>query len=220
LSKTKHLTLTVPRMYPAQMEFADRPHRYKLGRWGRRRGKTVFAFAVAVLGHGPIQTDGQPLHKGLRHGLDVLWVGRSKDQARGIWFGEVKPRFESAGGSCNDSLMMATLPGFGNLIVRSQDRDSINNARGLGAQIAGIVGDEVAHWDDAEGVWLEVMAPMLADNLGWFVAISTTEPGSWFNRKCTDVLAGKATEDWTESYGTAKDNPYISAKGFASLVSE
>lgn len=220
MSSVKRLTLTVPQMYEAQLEFANRPHRYKLGRWGRRRGKTVFAFAAAVLGHGPMQPDGQPLHKGLRHGLDVLWVGRSKDQARGIWLGEVKPRFEAAGGSVNDTLMMASLPGFGSLIVRSQDRDSINNARGLGAKIAGIVGDEVAHWDDAEDVWLEVMVPMLADNMGWAIFISTTEPGSWFNRKCQQVLTGKASDEWTESYGTAKDNPYISPAAFAALVAE
>lgn len=108
---TREVTLKIPRLYDHQQGFADRPERFKLGRWGRRAGKTVYAFTTAVMGHGPLLPDGEPMHKGLRHGLDVIWVGRSKDQARGIWFGEVKPRFEAAGGSCNDTLMMATIGG-------------------------------------------------------------------------------------------------------------
>lgn len=215
-------TLKMPGLYPHQQRASDAPQPFKLLRWGRRTGKTVQIFRDAVLGHGPIQPNGEPLHRGMRHGLDVVWVGRSKDQARTIWNNEVKPRFEATGiANINETLLTASLPGMGRLIVKSQDRDSINNVRGMGSTIAGFVGDEVAHWDDAEGVWLDVLLPILTDNLGWATFVSTTEPGSWFNRQCAKAMAGELDPAvWLHCHHTARDNPRISPVAFERMIAE
>ena len=218
----REVTLKVPGLYPHQQRLADSAAPFKLARWGRRAGKTVTIFQNAVMGHGPLGEDGQPIHKGLRHGLDVVWVGRSKDQARIIWNTEVRPRFEATGvADINETLLTASLPGFGKLMVKSQDRDSINNVRGMGATLAGVVGDEVAHWDDAESVWLDVLLPTLTDNFGWAEFVSTTEPGSWFNRQCAKVMSGELPEtSWFHTHATALDNPRISPIAFERLLSE
>ncbi len=218
----REITLKVPGLYPHQLRLADSGAPFKLARWGRRTGKTVTIFQNAVMGHGPIGADGQPIFKGLRHGLDVVWVGRSKDQARIIWNTEVRPRFEATGvAEINETLLTASLPGFGKLIVKSQDRDSINNVRGMGATLGGVVGDEVAHWDDAESVWLDVLLPTLTDNFGWATFVSTTEPGSWFNRQCAKAMAGELPEtSWFHSHATALDNPRISPIAFERMLAE
>jgi hypothetical protein len=218
----REVTLRVPGLYPHQQRLDEAPQPFKLARWGRRAGKTVWIFRAAVMGHGPLGADGEPIHKGLRHGKDVVWVGRSKDQARTIWNNEVRPRFEATGvANINDTLFTATMPGFGKLIVKSQDRDSISNVRGMGDTIGGVVGDEVAHWDDAESAWLDVLLPVLTDNLGWFAAVSTTEPGSWFNRQCADIMAGnKPVNTWFHTHATALDNPRISPVAFDRLLAE
>ena len=218
----KVVELKLPGLYPHQERLNAAVQPFKLARWGRRAGKTVTIFRMAMLGHGPTGADGQPIHKGLLHGKDVVWVGRSKDQARTIWNNEVRPRFEATGvAQINDTLFTATLPGCGKLIVKSQDKDSINNVRGMGDTIGGVVGDEVAHWDDAESAWLDVLLPVLTDNLGWFTAVSTTEPGSWFNRQCAKAMSGESNMgSWFHTHATAKDNPRISKAAFERLLSE
>jgi len=220
----REVTLKVPGLYGHQRIINDAAQRFKLGRWGRRAGKTVWVFRSAVMGHGPIMADGLPLHKGIIHGKDVVWVGRSKDQARTIWNNEVRPRFEATGiGQINDTLFTATLAGsgFGKIIVKSQDKDSISNVRGMGDTVGGVVGDEVAHWDDAEGVFKDILLPVLTDNLGWFAGVSTTEPGSWFNRQCARIMSGDANvATWFHSYATARENPRISKTAFDQLIAE
>ena len=222
MAKGREVTLRVPGQYPHQVRLSEASAPFKLARWGRRAGKTVEIFRQAVMGHGPAGADGQPIFKGLRHGLDVVWVGRSKDQARIIWNTEVRPRFEATGvADINETLLTASLPGFGKLMVKSQDRDSINNVRGMGATLAGIVGDEVAHWDDAEAVWLDVLLPTLTDNMGWATFVSTTEPGSWFNRQCAKAMAGELPpSSWFHTHATALDNPRISRVAFDRLLAE
>ena len=222
MARGREVTLRVPGQYPHQTVLSDSPAPFKLARWGRRAGKTVEIFRQAVMGHGPLGADGEPIFRGLRHGLDVVWVGRSKDQARIIWNTEVRPRFEATGvADINETLLTASLPGFGKLMVKSQDRDSINNVRGMGATLGGIVGDEVAHWDNAEAVWLDVLLPTLTDNMGWATFVSTTEPGSWFNRQCAKAMSGDLpAATWFHTHATALDNPRISQVAFDRLLAE
>jgi hypothetical protein len=220
--------LLIPALFPHQQEDADRPERHKLARWGRRRGKSRMGFHVAVVGHGPTQPNGEPLWRGIAHGrkvgevytpFDVLWVGRSLKQASQIYTEEVRPRFKAAGGYTNDTDMIASCQGTGRIIVCSQDADSINNARGLGANLIGVIGDEVAHWDAAQDKWLEVLVPMLTDNFGWAWFVSTTEPGSWFNQLCEQTMASEKP-GWYHSHGDARDNPRITPEAFDALVAE
>ena len=221
--------LIIPALFGYQQHDADRPERHKLSRWGRRRGKSRMAFHVAVMGHGPDQEGPDtPLWRGLRHGrmvggrytpYDVIWIGRSLKQASQIYTEEVKPRFRAAGGYTNDTDLVASCPGTGRLIVCSQDADSINNVRGQGANVCGIIGDEVSHWTRAEDIWLEILVPMLADNFGWSWFISTTEPGSWFNQLSEQIMAGEKP-GWYHSHGDARDNPRITAEAFDAMVAE
>jgi len=212
-------TLALPGLFPHQQAVADHPAPRKLLPWGRRAGKSRFDLSAAVEGHGPV-TNGQPLHRGLLQNRDVLWVGRSVKQAGIIWTEEVKPRFSRAGAYTNDTQMVAQLYGFGRLIVCSQDADSIANARGMGARVAGVICDEAAHWDDAENVWKQILVPMLLDNEGWAVFSSTTHAGSWFNQQCDRFDAGGLGEDWMLWEATALQNPIISPAAFDKMVAE
>jgi len=57
--------------------------------------------------------------------------------------------------------------------------------------------------------------------LGWFAGVSTTEPGSWFNRQCAGVMSGDINPNtWFHSHYTALDNPRISKAAFEQLVAE
>lgn len=218
------LELRIPRPHAKQRELLDRRERFKLARWGRRAGKNIVAEQAAIIGHGAYGTDGTRGHKGLMHGRDVLWVARSLRQAQAIWDGEVRPRFRAAFGddATNDTKMIARMPGVdgGALIVCSQDADSIANARGLGARIGGIVGDEVAHWDRAEKTWLEILLPILTDNEGWALFISTTEPGSWFNAQCEAEADGTLTQNWVQTHATAWDNPRLTRTAIETMIAE
>lgn len=214
-------TFHVQRMYPHQQLDVVRPERFKASLWGRRAGKSRMAYTTAIMGHGPVGEDGEPKWRGIRHGFDVLWIGRSHEQASQIWDEEVAPRFRAAFGndSVNHTLKRATFPNGGHLIVTSQDREAIKNARGKGARIIGIIGDEVCHWDDAEDVWLSVLNPMLADNFGWAWFISTSEPGSWFN-SLIDEIEEEKRAGWYFSERTALDNPRITREAFDAMVAE
>lgn len=212
--------LRIPAPFDFQAVACDSAAWYKLLCWGRRAGKSRLALRSANLGHGPMH-GGEPLHKGLIHNFDVIWVARSLKQAKSIWSEEVKPRFRDAGGYMNDTDLIAQVYGCGRLIVCSQDPDSINNARGMGATVGGVICDEVAHWHDAEGVWKEVLLPLLLDNDGW--AMFTSTPSlvpSWFNEQCDRCAAGDLNERWGLWEATAQDNPIISPDAFRALVDE
>lgn len=155
---------------------------------------------------------------GLASGLDIVWIGQSIKQARNIWTEVVAPRMKAAGAYTNDTDMIAQLYGMGRFIVCTQEKHSIQQVRGMGAQVGGMILDEVARWDDAESVFKEELAPILLDNTGWTIWTSMPHAGSYFNTMCDTIATGALGDDWALFEGTAEDNPLIDPQGFADLV--
>lgn len=202
--------------------------RWKVCPWGRRRGKTVWAFKASIVGHGPI-TDGVPMFPGVAQGWDVVWIPPDYTQAKTLWREWVKPRFEDVDGvSLNNQDFSVLFEDGGGFHIRSNE--NIRSVRGFGKRLKGVIFEEAAHFD-LEYAWRDVVRPMLADNIGWAIFISTTNGGqdgnpekiapSFFNRLVQEIRDGKRdTREWGEWHGTARDNPRITPEEFAALVAE
>jgi hypothetical protein len=216
-----------------QLPVIRHPARNKLHRAGRRTGKSRCALYCAVNGHGPVgDHDGtgilRPLHKGLVHGLDVVWIAPDYPQSRIIWREDVRPKFRNMeGATLNESERTVTFDGLGTLHVRSAE--VIDGVRGMGARLAGVIVDEGAYLD-LEYALRDVLRPALTDNRGWLLVPSTTNAGgdgnaekrvpSFFNLLCEEVRAGERGEEWAEFYGTAYDNSALSREAVDELVAE
>ena len=61
---------------PHQVGALDSPKRFKVLRWGRRRGKTRTGFRAATRGHGSL-----PNGKGFLEGGEILWIVRDYKNA-------------------------------------------------------------------------------------------------------------------------------------------
>lgn len=227
MSATGTLDLQAPLVH--QVPIFDAPQRFKVKRCGRRFGKTRGAWVAAMVGHGPGWYEFEPLHEGVAQGWDVVWLAPDYPQAKSIWLEDIKPRAENLDGvTLNNSDFMLTLEGAGHFYVRSAE--AIKSLRGLGAKLKGIVIDEAA-WMDLESHWRDVIRPILMDNHGWAIIMSTTNAGldgnadhrmpSFFNQLCQEIQDGaRDPEEWIEFYGTALDNPAIAPAEFRSMLKE
>jgi len=120
---------------------------------------------------------------------------------------------------------------IGSLHVRSAE--AIASIRGLGSQLKGVIINEAAHLDLAEA-WRRVIRPLLMDNQGWALIMSTPNRGtdggvdeqgvrrvpSYFNTLCEQVKNGYRGEEWAYFTGDARENPKIAASEFQALVAE
>lgn len=222
---TDEILIPAPLLH--QIPIVESAARFKVVRAGRRGGKTVLAEGCAVVGHGP-EIGGEPLHKGIVHDLDVVWVARDYTQAGIMWHEFIRPRFKGVPGvRVNEGDRTVTLGGAGTLFVISAE--NIASARGMGKRLAGMIIEEAA-WLDLQTALRDVIMPALMDNEGWLILISTTNAGpdgnqlketpSYFNRICEEIRAGERSAEWAEFHFTADDNPKISARALASLVAE
>jgi hypothetical protein len=222
-------TLDIQHPLSNQEPIFNDPRRFKVIRAGRRFSKTRGAWIASMIGHGPGWEEFQPMWEGVLQGWDVVWLAPDFPQARSIWLEEVKPRCtELEGVNLNNTDMTVTLEGGGHLHIRSAQ--AVESIRGLGARVKGVVIDEAA-WLDLESHWRDVIRPILMDNHGWAIIMSTTNAGldgnpqhrtpSFFNLLCLEIQSGqRSAEEWVEFYGTAMDNPLIAAEDFLSLVNE
>jgi hypothetical protein len=235
--------LTLPLPLDHQLPVHESTARFKVVRAGRRWGKTREAFIAANAGHGPGWHDGEPLYPGLLQGWDVVWLGKDYPQARQIWEEGVEPRYRGLSGTdgcvdLNQSERTVKLRGGGTLHIRSAEIKSLQGIRGLGAKLKGVIIDEAA-WLDFDYAWKNVLRPMLMDNQGWAIVMSTTNAGldggkdpetgnpispSGFNRLCEQVMAGAVgrtrQDGWEHFYGIASDNPKIQPTEFRALLTE
>lgn len=232
-------SLKLQKLFTFQQASHDQPNKRKLYLWGRRSGKTRAVLRAAVTGHGPMvpvdpldPTKGmRPALRGLAQGGDVLWLGPDYTQLATIWREEIKPRFDEADGcrTTSDSPMIASLGGNNLIIATTENPRAL---RGMGAKAVGVIVDESAHLD-LENLLKDVVLPILLDNDGWLILASTpnagsdghvTEDGSkrtpsYFNVIAEQIRAG-TMPNWFMSHHDARDNPRISAAGFAELVAE
>lgn len=222
--------LILPRPLAHQLGVHEDPARFKVHRWGRRTGKTRHALICALGGHGPGWDEGTPMHPGILQGWDVPWIARDYKQATAIWAEEIKPRFQPHGADlpgCDvrEADLEVVIAGFGRLQIRTAENAA--SIRGLGARLKGVVIDEAAYMK-LRHIWLAIVRPILVDNVGWAVIMSTTNAGldgdkdpetgnpitpSWFNQLCEGVMASRhgytADDGWLHTHKTARDNPVI-----------
>jgi hypothetical protein len=227
--------LVLPEPVGKQEAMLESPAARKVLRWGRRSGKTRGAFLAALLGHGPIDAHGMPMHRGVLQGGDVVWICPTyANLSTVLWKEEIVPRMGHLPWiTLNKQDHDITIPGVGSLLLRSGDREAIDNVRGVGKRLFGVIIDEAAHMD-SRGALLDVILPALLDNDGWLILMSTTNAGadggyddtgapqmpSYFNQICEQIETGQRSDDWQHFFSTARDNPLISAKGIQGLIDE
>lgn len=221
--------ILIPAPLPHQTPIVDSAARFKVVRAGRRGGKTVLAEGCAIVGHGPADpVSGDPMFRGIAHGLDVVWVARDYTQAGIMWHEFIRPRFKGVQGvRVNEADRTVGIIGGGTLFVISAE--NIASARGMGKRLAGAIVEEAA-WLDLQSALRDVLLPALMDNQGWLMLISTTNAGpdgnqqketpSYFNRICEEIRAGQRSNEWAEFHFTAQDNPTIDPTSFDTLVAE
>lgn len=235
-SEILRVRLVIPAPLVHQVADFEAADRFKVLRWGRRAGKSRFGFIAGTVGHGPGWKEKAPKFPGIAQGGDVCWIGKNNPQTAQIWYEEILPRFDNLEGiEVNRVERKVTIDGAGSLHIRSAE--AIASVRGIGANLVGVILDEAAHWPFLDG-WRNELRPILMDNEGWAVVMSTTNGGedgevnelgdkiapSGFNRLCLEIMAGRpgrtAGDGWRHSHKTARDNPKIKAAEFAATVRE
>jgi hypothetical protein len=231
--------LRLPLPLQHQRPMMDSPARFKVRRAGRREGKTTLDFVAAMGGHGPGWQTGDPMWQAVLQGWDVVWIAKDYPQARAIWQAEIEPRCRGLdGATLNVTERTVKFSSGGTLHIRSAEKSSLMGIRGLGKRVKGVICDEGAWWD-LRYAWQKILRPILADNQGWAIITSTTNKGSdggiddetgnivtpsYFNRLCQAVMDGAAgrtlADGWAHFYGTAADNPKITAAEFRALLQE
>lgn len=227
--------LSIPRVLDHTRADFEAPQRFKLLRWGRRRGKTRLVFRCALAGHGPADAQGQRQWRGMDRGGRGVWIVPIREQSTAIWTEEILPRFAGVPGiKLNESERWVQVPGGGRLYVISAE--AIDNIRGWSLDFA--ILDEAAHMD-LEYCWHAVVWYCLLDRGGWAIFSSTTNAGrdgnaarvtpSYFNRLCTlHANTSRAGEvgypgsaldptEWHHSWGETRDNPLLPVREVAAL---
>lgn len=186
------------------------------------------ALVAAIAGHGP-GTDGDRRFQGIVQGKDVVWIAQDyPNLLRVAWKEEIRPRLAHLPYvKLNEQAHTATLKGLGTLHFVSAE--AIDGIRGMGSKVGGVIVDEAA-WLDLERALLDVILPILLDNGGWLMLLSTTNAGadgntakrlpSYFNVLAEQTRSGERSADWAEFYGTAFDNPVIDPVGIEELIKE
>lgn len=228
------VALQLPEPVGKQVDWLASPATRKVLRVGRRGGKTRFAFMAALLGHGP-DVAGHPSLPGVLQGGDVVWISPSyANLSTVLWREEIVPRMAHLPWVHLDkALHDVTIPGLGALLLRSGDRDAIDNVRGVGKRLRGVIVDEAAHMD-LRGALQDIILPACLDNGAWLILMSTTNAGkdggyddtgapqvpSYFNLLCGQIQRGERSAEWAEFTGTAYDNPELDTAAIDELVSE
>jgi hypothetical protein len=227
--------LILPEPVGKQWEWLDSPASRKVLRVGRRGTKTRFAFTAGMMGHGPGWEEDNPRFGGILQGGDVVWICPTyANLTTVLWREEIVPRMGHLPWvNLDKSLHDVNIPGLGSLMLRSGDREAIDNVRGIGKRLKGVIVDEAAHMD-SRGALLDVILPALMDNGGWLILMSTTNAGSdggyddtgapqmpsYFNQICEEWDAGKRGPEWQVFYATAYDNPTLPKEAIDELIAE
>lgn len=228
-------TLELPEPVGKQYDMLDSSALRKVLRFGRRGGKTRFAFIAALAGHGDGWEDSKPKLGGVLQGGDVVWICPTySNLSTVLWREEIEPRMGHLPWvSLNKTTHDVEIPGLGALMLRSGDRSAIDSVRGVGKRLKGVIIDEAAHLD-LRGALQDVILPALVDNGGWLILMSTTNAGqdggyddtgapqvpSYFNQICAQIVAGERGPEWQQFTGTAYDNPTLDRQAIDDLIAE
>jgi hypothetical protein len=233
------IQLGLPMPFEKQRAILEHPARFKVVRAVRRFSKSVGAMIAGLAGHGPRVTPeligdpdfphatedrlGRPLWPGVAEGWTVIWLAPDYTQSDALWMEEIQPRW---GGHPNivlresspRSLSIRDNEGRVIGLLQLATMENVRSIRGRGHRVIGVIVEEAA-WLDLERAWRHVLRPLLMDNRGWAVFISTTNAGedgnrekrvpSYFNLLCEQIMAGELSERWAHFHGTVRDNPKI-----------
>jgi phage terminase large subunit-like protein len=184
-----------------QREIIDSPAKRKVVCAGRRGGKTVLAAYMAV--------------DALMQGRRVLLSSTSQDQADVFWeyiTDWLSPLLVSGHLYKNEVKRIVRL-GAGQVQVKTgRHPDAL---RGGMADL--LVLDECAYLDP--DAWRKVGAPMLADNDGTAVFISTPSRRNWFFELYNTAVADD-TGRWAAWHFTTHANPYLPQTALDALIAD
>lgn len=193
--------LTLPRPYPLQREIIDSPAKRKVVCAGRRGGKTVLAAYMACTA--------------LLQGQRVLLSSTSQDQADVFWeyiVDWLAPLLTTGHLYKNEVKRIVKL-GQGQIQVKTgRHPDAL---RGGMADL--LVLDECAYLDP--DAWRKVGAPMLTDNDGTAVFISTPARRNWFFELYNAAVADD-TGRWQAWHFTTRANPYLPQAALDALIAD
>jgi len=195
------LEIITPEMYPKQTEIAEHPAKRKVVCAGRRAGKTTLA-AVMAIDH-------------MLDGRRVLLASTTQEQSDAFWDKAkawLAPVIEAGIVGKNEARRILTFGTTGRIRVKTgRDADVL---RGDFADF--LVLDECALLDPK--AWDEVAAPMLADNDGDAMFISTPRRRNWFHGLYLRGVDDTGDGRWHSWHFTSHDNPHLSAPALAEIT--
>ena len=203
------IDLHMPAPYRLQRVIAKHEARFKLIASGRRFGKTVLCARMAV---GGDKANG--FNRGLLDGAHVLLSSSTQIQADVFWQylkQWLAPIFKYKKIVYKNEVERIIRLGSGQIHVRTGRNPDV--LRGLNADL--LVFDECAYLDEA--VWYSVGQPMLLDNNGSAVFISTPKRRNWFFHLYHKALDPHNTE-WAAWNFPSHENPYLSKSALESLA--
>lgn len=182
---------------PIQLKMVEDPARFKIGRCGRRAGKTfadiVYMLIVALE----------------RPNTPVLYVGLTRDSAKAaVWSTVIE---------ILDELDIVYEPLISGPIIRFANGSYIQlfgadtpNARNRlrGRKYKLIIVDEMGFFIEADGL-IKSMLPMLADYKG--TLLMTSSPGERLSGFFYEADQGKLQKSWSKYNWTLLDNPHFMA---------
>jgi hypothetical protein len=176
--------------HPGQAEVQKHPARFKVLASGRRWGKTRLGVNLCV----------DKASKGRR----AWWVAPSYKMSEVGWRPLRNLAYKIPGADIRLGDRMVTLPGGGEVVVRSAD-----NPQSLrGESLDFVVLDECAYM--SEDAWIEALRPALADRKGGALFISTPKGLNWFH---TIYQRGQDDgREWVSWRKPTRDNPFIDGR--------
>lgn len=203
--------INIPEFHAKQKEVAAAAERFKVLNWGRRSGKSTFAFIHTYL---------EAVFKQGRYFI----VTRNSVQARNIYWNDVVKLYlpsegkdKAKGFHYQDQSLTVTFPyleipelGVKHDTSKPPSRiefksaDEPDSLRGVG--IDGVVIDEYAFMKNGIDMWNKILRPALADREGWAIFIST--PDGIYNHFFDLVTRAQADKsgEWYYSNATMLDN--------------
>lgn len=203
----KIVQVKMPAPYPLQRDIALHPAKFKVICAGRRAGKTMLASRMAV---GGDRRNG--FSNGLLNGKNVLLSSTSQDQADVFWdyIKRWLAPLQELPTFYKNEVKRIIRVGAGQIRVKTGSQPDV--LRGSGVDL--LVLDECAYLDSS--AWQSVGSPMLADNDGDAVFISTPKRRNWFFHLYQQAL-NPADTDWQAWNFPTHANPHLPASALDRL---
>ena len=173
----------------------ESPARVKWLAGARRSGKTTDGIDYILIGHGPTDTRGRPLHRGaLNPRPDIadptfVVAAPTREMVKRIWWGRIKERLSPFWvDRVNETELTIFLANGARIICLGMDRPT----RGEGFAIDGLIGDEFAYWkEDAFERSLRPALSTVGRSDGWAILMGKPAGRNHFYESWTDASDGK-----------------------------